>query len=105
MKGVVLPLLGIVLLLCACGNNKSGQERTRATVKADTVRDYRGELSVVYPGKVKAASEVKLSFRVAGPIKNVFPEVGAFVKKGQLLARIDPRDYEIQLSATEAEYK
>lgn len=105
MKGVVLPLLGIVLLLCACGNNKSGQERARATVKADTVRDYRGELSVVYPGKVKAASEVKLSFRVAGPIKNVFPEVGAFVKKGQLLAQIDPRDYEIQLSATEAEYK
>lgn len=105
MKGVVLPLLGIVLLLCACGSNKSGQERTRATVKADTVKDYQGELSIIYPGKVKAASEVKLAFRVAGPIKEVLPEVGAFVKKGQLLARIDPRDYEIQLSATEAEYK
>lgn len=105
MKGIVLPLLGIALLMCACGNAKSGQERGKATVKADTVKDYQGELSIIYPGKVKAASEVKLSFRVAGPIKGVYPEVGAFVKKGSLLAQIDPRDYEIQFSATEAEYK
>lgn len=104
MKGVVFPVLGMMLLACACGGSKSTRESGKLTVKADTVKDYQGELSIVYPGKVKAASEVKLSFRVAGPIKGVFPEVGAFVRKGQLLAEIDPRDYEIQLSATEAEY-
>ena len=68
------------------------------------MKSYQGELSIIYPGKIKAASEVKLSFRVAGPIRAVLPEVGAFVKKGELIAEIDPRDYEIQLSATEAEY-
>lgn len=104
MKGVVFPVLGMMFMACACGGSKSTQENGKLTVKADTVKDYQGELSIVYPGKVKAASEVKLSFRVAGPIKGVFPEVGAFVRKGQLLAEIDPRDYEIQLSATEAEY-
>ena len=104
MKGVVLPLFGLILLMCACGSSQSNRERGKATVKADTVRSYQGELSIIYPGKIKAASEVKLSFRVAGPIRAVPPEVGAFVKKGQLLAEIDPRDYEIQFSATEAEY-
>ena len=104
MKGVVFSLLGLILLMCACGSSKTKQERGKTTVQADTVKSYQGELSIIYPGKIKAASEVKLSFRVAGPIRAVLPEVGAFVKKGELIAEIDPRDYEIQLSATEAEY-
>ena len=104
MKGVVFSLLGLILLMCACGSSKTKQECGKATVQADTVKSYQGELSIIYPGKIKAASEVKLSFRVAGPIRAVLPEVGAFVKKGELIAEIDPRDYEIQLSATEAEY-
>ena len=104
MKGVVFSLLGLILLMCACGRSKTKQECGKATVQADTVKSYQGELSIIYPGKIKAASEVKLSFRVAGPIRAVLPEVGAFVKKGELIAEIDPRDYEIQLSATEAEY-
>ena len=104
MKGVVFSLLGLILWMCACGSSKTKQERGKATVQADTVKSYQGELSIIYPGKIKAASEVKLSFRVAGPIRAVLPEVGAFVKKGELIAEIDPRDYEIQLSATEAEY-
>jgi len=104
MKGVVFSWLGLILLMCACGNPQTKRESGKVTVQADTVKSYRGELSIVYPGKIKAASEVKLSFRVAGPIRAVLPEVGAFVKKGELIAEIDPRDYEIQLSATEAEY-
>ena len=104
MKGVVFSLFGLILLMCACGNSQTKQDRGKATVQADTVKSYQGELSIIYPGKIKVASEVKLSFRVAGPIRAVLPEVGAFVKKGELIAEIDPRDYEIQLSATEAEY-
>ena len=91
MKGVVFSLLGLILLMCACGSSKTKQERGKATVQADTVKSYQGELSIIYPGKIKAASEVKLSFRVAGPIRAVLPEVGAFVKKGELIAEIDPR--------------
>ena len=58
-----------------------------------------------FPGRVKAASDINLSFRVSGPIKNINCKEGTFVKKGTLLARIDPRDYETQLSATQGEYK
>ena len=104
MKGVGFSLFGLILLMCACGNSQTKQDRGKATVQADTVKSYQGELSIIYPGKIKAASEVTVSFRVAGPIRAVLPEVGAFVKKGELIAEIDPRDYEIQLSATEAEY-
>jgi RND family efflux transporter MFP subunit len=54
---------------------------------------------------VKAASDVNLAFRISGPIAKMYVDVGSYVKKGQVLAEIDLRDYAIQLAATEAEYK
>ena len=49
MKGVVFSLLGLILLMCACGSSKTKQERGKATVQADTVKSYQGELSIIYP--------------------------------------------------------
>ncbi|MEI3155980.1 MAG: efflux RND transporter periplasmic adaptor subunit [Odoribacter sp.] len=73
-------------------------------VKAEVVRSHQGELQITYPGRIKAAADVDLAFRVAGPILRMPAEIGRFVRKGTVLAEIDPRDYEIQLKATEAEY-
>ena len=58
-----------------------------------------------YPGRIKSASDISLSFRVSGPIKKRYAKEGTFVKKGTLLAQIDPRDYQTQLEATKAEYQ
>ena len=60
---------------------------------------------MTYPGRVKAAADVDLAFRVAGPIIRIPVQVGSFVRKGEVIAEIDPRDYELQYKATEAEYK
>jgi RND family efflux transporter MFP subunit len=57
-----------------------------------------------FPGRVVASSEVNVSFRVAGPLRRVYAQEGKHVSAGQLLAEIDPTDYQVQLSATEAEY-
>ena len=105
MRKLVILMSGLITLFGACQRSKVPREVKNVTVKTDTVEAHEGELSIVYPGKVYAASDISLSFRVAGPIIAVLPEDGAFVKKGQLLAEIDPRDYKIQLAATEAEYK
>ena len=105
MRKLVILMSGLITLFGACQRSKVPREVKNVTVKTDTVEAHEGELSIVYPGKVYAASDISLSFRVAGPIIAVLPEEGAFVKKGQLLAEIDPRDYKIQLAATEAEYK
>lgn len=73
-------------------------------VKAVPVNGHDGGTSVTYPGKIQAASNVKLAFRVAGPIRKIYVNEGQYVKKGQLLAELDPRDYQIQFNATQAEY-
>jgi RND family efflux transporter MFP subunit len=50
-----------------------------------------------YPGTVRAAQRVDLAFQVSGPLIKLPVEEGQGVKQGDLLARIDPRDYEVDL--------
>ncbi|MGD9128147.1 MAG: efflux RND transporter periplasmic adaptor subunit [Planctomycetia bacterium] len=77
---------------------------TSASVRVDTTKACRGcaHLSASYPGTVKASQSTKLTFRVGGPIVEVLVKPGDHVKKGQVLMRIDPRDYQSQVKATQS---
>ena len=99
---LIVFLCGILLFSCS---QKQSNEEVLQTVKTDTVRVFGEKPQSTFPGKVKAASEVNLSFRIAGPIAQINVDAGNYVRKGQVLAEIDARDYRTQLSATEAEYK
>ena len=65
-----------------------------------------------YYGILQGGRRVDLSFRVSGPIKNILVDKGASVKKNEVLATLDPRDFQTQLkqaqsaqSQAEAQYK
>jgi RND family efflux transporter MFP subunit len=49
-----------------------------------------------FPGRANAAKEVELSFRVNGPLITFPVSVGDKVAQGDVLARIDPRDFEVR---------
>lgn len=100
-----LTLVGLFTCLWGCQTKQPGTTGKLLTVKVDTVCTYGNELAVSFPGKIKAAEDVNLAFRVAGTLLKVPVDAGSRVRKGDLLAEIDPRDYQIQLSATEAEYR
>ncbi len=74
-------------------------------VKTDVVLDYGSEGGILVPGKVEAAEDANIAFRVPGTILRFYANQGSYVRKGQLLAELDSRDYRTQLKATEAEYK
>ena len=99
--------LGTLALLVAtsCSDRKSQADSTKISiVKTDTVR-LASSLSVLqFPAKVRAAHDIKLAFKVSGTIEKIGVKEGEAIKKGQLLAQLDPTDYEVQLQATEAEY-
>ncbi len=105
MKTTHILLSGLLILgLASCGP-KSKENTTVKTVKIDTVRTEHGQTLLQYPGKVKAAEDVSLAFRVSGTIHRIHVQDGQPIRKGQLLAELDPTDYQIQLDATEAQYK
>lgn len=63
-------------------------------VRAIRVGDAEPLASRSFPGRAEADREVNLAFRVSGPLI-VFPaKVGDELKEGDLVARIDPRDFE-----------
>jgi RND family efflux transporter MFP subunit len=74
--------------------------------------DFRPHMhSLMLAGTVVPRIETTLGFRVAGKVINRAVDVGATVKPGQLIARIDPADYQLAvdnaraaLASAEADY-
>ena len=96
--------LFLAVLSASCGHRTQGTE-DRPTVKIDTVLSADEQTSLQFPGRVKAAQDISLAFRVSGTILRMHVTDGSYVRKGQLLAELDPTDYQIQLDAAEAEYQ
>ena len=73
------------------------------SVKVITVGLGAFESGQEYAGEVRARVESRLGFRVAGKITKRTVEVGQRVKAGQLLAQLDPRDYQLAADAGRAQ--
>jgi RND family efflux transporter MFP subunit len=56
-----------------------------------------------WPGRAKATLEVDLGFEVAGQLQERSVDVGDEVQAGEVMARLDPRDYENLLTRAKAE--
>ena len=105
MRNIVIGIsCALVLSISGC-NQKTQEKSVVKTVKVQKARAYGEAKSLSFPGKVKAASEVKLAFRISGPIARLYVREGQLVGKGEVLAEMDSRDYALQLAATEAEYR
>ncbi|MGQ1891262.1 efflux RND transporter periplasmic adaptor subunit [Thermophagus sp. OGC60D27] len=98
-------LFFVILTVTACSGKSLEQRSSVPVAKTDRVTHHHNFLTKSYPARIKTSSDIRLSFRVAGPIIKVLVDEGDFVKKGDLIAQLDPRDYELQLKGTEAKYQ
>ncbi|GIZ11226.1 efflux RND transporter periplasmic adaptor subunit [Pseudomonas sp. NCCP-436] len=94
-------LLGLALLLSACGNSEPPQESVRPALVVQP--QPASALVDSYPGEVRARYEPELAFRIAGKVARRLVEVGDRVKKDQPLAELDPQDVRLQLEAIRAQ--
>jgi RND family efflux transporter MFP subunit len=90
---VILPLL----FFSACAKEEPPKKEVIRPVKAVQVGGLEVLTGRMFPGQAKATQEANLSFRVSGTLSQFPSKVGDEVKKGQLMSRLDPRDYEINL--------
>jgi len=93
-------LLSLCLLLASCGKQEEKPESIRPVRALQLVKEAIVQ-SRIFPGRTRAVNRSNLSFRVDGPMIERPVFVGDQVSKGQLLARIDPRDYEVNLQIVE----
>ena len=106
MKNLIIAMsfLAGIVLLAGCGSKEvEKKERTRP-VKSLIIGDIGDPTGKGFPGVTKENQESAMSFRVGGPIIKYNVVEGAQVKKGALIAEIDPRDYRVAVQSTEARY-
>ena len=100
MASTLLPIL-----LTACTEEAPLPPPESRPVKTMLVGgDIAGEFRQ-FPGVVDAIQRADLSFRVQGKITEILVREGDMVDKGQLLARLDPTDYQIVLNDRKASFK
>lgn len=97
----VLTVVFLSTLTLACGNHEKDKV---ALVDIEVAHSVKGSRHASYPGYTEAGTTTELAFMLIGTIEHVYVAEGDYVKKGQVLARIDTRDYQTQLDATQSEY-
>ena len=86
--------LTFVALGSACSRPAPPPEPVRA-VRTITVSQQAAGTSIDYAGEVRARTESRLSFRVAGKMVSRPVDLGDTVKAGQVLASLDPMDLKL----------
>jgi RND family efflux transporter MFP subunit len=108
-RSAMAPILAAALLLLAgCG----ARDDSPATEEAPPIRPVKsmvlpehGGTTRTFPGTVRATRRVDLSFNVPGKLIELPVKEGQRVRKGEVLARLDPEDYEQLVKAAQAEYE
>jgi multidrug efflux system membrane fusion protein len=58
-----------------------------------------------FSGTLRAPLESNLSFRISGQVTRISVDVGEQVAAGEVIARLDPEDYRLQLESARASYR
>jgi RND family efflux transporter MFP subunit len=104
MNKVTVAILAIIIPLAvtACAE-KALPEPPPKKVKAVKLGDISDLAERSLPGRARAAQQSNLSFRVSGPLIELPIAVGDKVSRGDLLARIDPTDYESRVASVKGQ--
>nr|AAS73037.1 predicted ACRA/ACRE-type transporter [uncultured marine gamma proteobacterium EBAC20E09] len=61
-------------------------------------------ITKTFPGKLLPIEQSELAFEIPGKIKNIYVDVGDYVNKGDILAKLDDRESNAQLNQARAKY-
>jgi RND family efflux transporter MFP subunit len=89
------------LIIPSCKEEEQGQEIIRP-VRYIQVFATGGSRIRTFPGVAQAGTESRLSFKVPGTVQKVTVGVGDRVQEGQIIAELDPYDYQLKVQQARA---
>lgn len=95
-------ILGLASALAACGGGDAPAVPVRPVLVVHPGGGAEAA-ALAFAGEVRAREESTLSFRVAGNLVKRFVDVGDAVRRGDLLAELDPGDLRLQAQAAQAQ--
>lgn len=110
---LLLSLLSFLSLLNGCRGDEPqlaasrGREGAGSSLPVRQVKLAKSEtrkltLTVSAPGTLAADEQATLSFKVAGRMSEIKVDLGSQVRKGQVIARLEPTDFKVRLQQAEA---
>ncbi len=104
-KLVLLGLVSLVLTACLPEPEEiAPPPNLIRPIKIITVDDQSSKNLRTFPATVEAVNEAKLAFRVNGQMIKRPVKAGQEIKKGQLIAQLDPKDFQTQVFDRQARY-
>ena len=104
-KILALVIAALLVLASACSRPEPPPPPEVARpAKIFTVEGPDALMIRSFPGEVRASDVADLAFRVGGEIVDFPANRGTEVKQGDLLARLDPSEYQAALDHARAEY-
>ncbi len=94
--------MGVALVLASCGTAPREAEPLRPVKVAEA--ESLGVTDKSFSGVVMPDQYSNLAFKVGGPLVQMNVVEGQRVRKGELVAEIDPIDYRLQYEATRSSY-
>lgn len=100
-------LLPLTLALSACSEDTTSVKSTDVVrpVKLFTLTGSNEENLRHFPAEVVANQGSYLAFRVSGELMQFPVLAGQHVEKGQLLAKLDPKDFQLQVEERQARFE
>jgi len=108
---MVVLATAIVLACVGCkGDSSAATKPTRGGQEASTTREVKVtsviakalERSMVALGSLAAFDQATVSAKVPGRLRSITVDLGSVVQQGQLIAQIDPQDYQLRIQQADA---
>lgn len=102
MKKTIFTFITLSCLFASCNSDQPvTQIHSVITVHPEVLKH---ETEKHFSGIVKEGGEINLGFKTPGQIEQIYVDEGDFIKAGQLVARLDDKDYKLAVDALQIQF-
>ena len=101
-RSLAAGAIGALALLAGCGEEAPVTEEVPRPIKVQIIGKADAAGRREYPGSIRAFQHADMGFEVAGRVEEFYVSEGDDVVQGEVLARLDDRDYAAALKASQA---
>jgi RND family efflux transporter MFP subunit len=102
---LLLPLVLVLLTGCEAASEAVIEDQSVRPARVFRVTAEGATTTHEYVGRVEAAQTVDVSFEVAGPLARLPVREGQTVRAGELIAALDPTDFQLALREADVQLK
>ena len=107
MRNSIKYLFILSIFFAGCGEKEVSVEKTKRAIYVTTVKAslkiFEDKESAI--GSIKGIIDPTIATEISGKVIRLYARTGSIVEKGALLAEIDEKDYQFQLSLAKAEVR